>query len=129
MATRLIMSASERRRAPRSPERVSLSISDASGEFRAETKNISSAGIYCALEQFVPPMSKLNIRFELPGRIRRTKIRCTVVVVRVEPSIEEGERMNYNTALFFTDISKGDRAAVSRFVRKRLSASPTQSIE
>ena len=121
MAARL-MGTQERRRAPRAAERVPLAITDAGGDLHADTKNISAAGAYCTLDRFIPPMSKLELRFELPGSSRRIRIRCTGVVVRVEPVVMDANTMRYNTALFFTEISKHERAAISRFVQQRLSA-------
>ncbi len=114
----------ERRRAPRAPERIELAISEEGQELRTETKNISAAGAYCTLERFIPPMSKLELRFDLPtvGSARRSKVRCNGVVVRVEPVVTDGEAMRYNTALFFTDIDERDRQTISQFVRERLAA-------
>ena len=116
------MDEQDRRRAPRAPERVALSLRDAGRELQTESNNLSAAGIYCTLEQFIPPMSKLEVRFELPVGLRPARIRCTGVVVRVEPAVNDAEKIRYNTALFFTEISKRDRAAISRFVRQRLAA-------
>lgn len=116
------MSGPERRRTPRASERIELAIKDAGTELRTETKNLSAAGAYCTLDRFVPPMSKLELRFELPGFLRPARVLCMGVVVRVEPAIKDGDTMHYNTALFFTELSKRDRAAISRFVRQRLAA-------
>ena len=121
MASR-VMGTPERRRSPRAAQPVPLAIRDAKLDLRTETKNLSAAGAYCTLDRFIPPMSKLQLTFELPGSFRRTHIRCTAVVVRVEPIVKDPTAMRYNTALFFTEISKPGRAAISRFVRQRLSA-------
>ena len=117
-----VMAAAERRRVPRAAERIALDISDAGAEVRTETKNLSAAGAYCQLDRFIPPMSVLELRFELPGSPRRVRIGCRGVVVRVEPIVASGQTLGYNTALFFTEISDRDRAAISRFVGQRLAA-------
>lgn len=117
MATRV-----ERRRHLRTPERVSLDIQDAGTALSTETKNLSASGAYCTLNRFIAPMSKLQLRFELPHGARRVKIRCTGVIVRVEPVIANAERGSYNVAIFFTELSERDRSAISRFVRERLAS-------
>ena len=110
----------ERRAAPRIDERIPLAISDAGAELATETKNLSAAGVYCTVDRFIAPMSKLQLRFELPERSRRVCVRCVGVVVRVEPVVD-AERGRYHIGVFFTDIAERDRAAITRFVRQRLS--------
>jgi hypothetical protein len=123
MATRLM--ASERRRAPRIPGRVSLAVTDGGAEVQAETKDLSASGAYCLMDRFLAPMSKLQLRFELPrARSGRTTVRCAGVVVRVEPVVSEADRGRYHIAIFFTELSERDRSVISRYVQQRLSASP-----
>ena len=128
MATRLVPRMApkrERRREPRIDERIALAIRDASAELTTETKNLSASGAYCTLDRFIPPMSKLQLRFELPNvGARRTKISCTGVVVRVEPVITNLDRGHYHVAVLFMELSVRDRAAIARFIRQRLSMSP-----
>ena len=112
----------ERRRSPRVDERVALSLSDAGTELRTETRNLSASGAYCTLDRFLAPMTKLALRFELANGSRRVTIRCSGVVVRVEPVIASAERGQYHVAIFFTELAERDRAAISRFVSQRLSA-------
>lgn len=119
------MPQAERRRAPRIAERVVLAITDGGTELSTETKNLSASGAYCTLDRFIAPMSKLQLRFELPERSRRTTVRCAGVVVRVDPVIAGAERARYNVAIFFTELSERNRSAISRFVRQRLSATPS----
>jgi hypothetical protein len=120
MATRLM--SQERRRAPRITERVSVAIAGADTELRTETDNLSVSGAYCTLGRFIAPMTKLQLHFELPSSSRRVRIRCSGIVVRVEPVVASAERGRYNVAIFFTDLSERNRSAISRFVRQRLSA-------
>jgi len=112
----------ERRQAPRAFERVALAITDASTVYQADTKNISASGAYCTLGKFIAPMTKLQLQFELPDHARRVTVRCSGVVVRVEPVVASAERGLYDTAIFFTEISERHRAAISRFVQQRLAA-------
>lgn len=116
---------SERRKAPRVAERVTLAITDGGAAVRTETKNLSASGAYCTLERFLPPMTKLQLEFELSDGQRRTTVRCTGVIVRVEPIVANSERGGFNTAIFFTELADRDRAAIERFVRRRLSTAPS----
>ena len=114
----------ERRREPRTAERLPLAIQDASAELTTETHNISASGVYCTLDRFIAPMSKLQLRFELSNQGRRsTSIRCSGVVVRVEPAISNAQQGRYHVAVLFTELAERDRTAIARFVRQRLSAS------
>ena len=118
-----LMGEAERRRAPRSAETLPLAVTEGDTPVNAKMQNLSAAGAYCALERFIPPMTKLDLKFDLPGGARPTKVQCTAVVVRVEPSVTDGDVMRYNTALFFTDLAERDRKAISQFVQRRLSGS------
>ncbi len=115
----------ERRRELRATEHVPLAITDAGAVLTTETKNLSASGAYCTLDRFIAPMSKLQLTFELPNGRRKTHIRCSGVVVRVEPTIANSERARYNIAVFFTELSDRDRTAIKRFVRERLSTTPS----
>lgn len=115
----------ERRRAPRVAERVPLAISDGGGAITAETKNVSASGAYCTLDRFIAPMTKLQLQLELPDGARRTTIRCEGVVVRVEPAITHADHASYYVAIYFTSLRERDRAAITQFVRQRLSAPAT----
>ena len=121
MATRL-MKGQERRRAPRVAERVSVALTEEGKAFHAESENLSAAGVYCTLDRFLPPMTKLKVQFELPDGVRRVRVRCEGVVVRVEPIIASAERGRYQVSVFFTELADRDRSAISRFVSQRLSA-------
>ena len=116
----------DRRQAPRASERVPLSITDGSVDLQVETKDLSASGVCCVATQFIPLMTKVTLRLEVPHGARRANIRCTGVIVRTEP-IGTPEAPRYNIAVFFTDLSDQDRGAISRFVRERLSASPQRN--
>ncbi|MBI4342633.1 MAG: hypothetical protein HY599_04645, partial [Candidatus Omnitrophica bacterium] len=80
---------------------------------------------YCLLDRLIPPMTKLQLEFELPDGGRRLRIRGTGVVVRAEPVVSSAERGQYHIAIFFSEMSERHRAAISKFVRQRLSPSPS----
>ena len=114
----------ERRRAPRFAESASLNITEVEPPVQAEMKNLSATGVYCALDRFIPPMTKLQLHFELPGGTRQTHIRCAGVVVRVDPIVSTESQAHYNTGIYFTQLSDRDRSAITRFVRQRVSTQP-----
>lgn len=117
------MTIGERRRQPRIAERVVMAISDAGTELTTESQNLSTAGVYCTLGKFLAPMSKVQLVFALPNGSLSSTVRCTGVVVRVEPVIAHASLGQFNVAIFFTELSDRDRSAITRFVRQRLSAS------
>jgi hypothetical protein len=112
----------ERRRSPRVTGPVPLSLGDPGQEVTAETRNLSTTGVYCAIDQFIPPMTKLQLRFELPTGEGWVPVRCAGVVVRVEPVVTSPDRGRYHVAVFFTDIAETERSAISQFVAQRLAA-------
>ena len=126
MATRL-MAGSERRRAPRVSERVPLALTGEGAGIHTESENLSAAGVYCTLNRFISPMTKLQVQLELPDGAKRVRVRCEGVVVRVEPVIDSAERGRYHVAVFFSDLAERDRAAISRFVAQRLAARASTS--
>ncbi len=109
----------ERRGAPRIAARVPISVTDDDTPYSAEVDNLSASGVYCTVARFVPPMTRLELRFELPDG---HAISCGGVVVRAQPSVTNADRSVYQLAIFFTQLSTGDRSAISRFVQQRLAA-------
>ena len=126
MAARLMThehgTSDERRVHPRVPERLALAVTETGVAITVETKNISASGAYCTVDQFLPPMTKLALRFELPDGTRHATIACAGVVVRAEPVIESGSRGRYHIAIFFSDLRPQDRSAIERYVRQKLAA-------
>ena len=119
------MTTQERRQAPRVAERVALAMTEANVLLQAETKNLSASGAYCTVDRFIAPMTKLELQFELPIGARRATIRCSGVVVRVDPVVANAQRAHYNMAIFFTGLSDRERSVIEQFVRRRLSAAPS----
>lgn len=128
MATRIkkqTKKQSERRSEPRSEEKLNVLLSDSGVGFNAEAKNLSASGTYCTVDRFISPMTKLDLKFELPDGKKRTIIKCTGVVVRVEPIATDLNKPRYHMAVFFSDVNAQDRAVIARYVRGRLGASTT----
>ncbi len=117
----------ERRAAPRVSERIQFAITQDGSLIEAETNNLSISGAYCTTNRFIPPMTKLQVQFELPDGSKRTTVHCSGVVVRMEPIVSSPERGSYHIAIFFSDISEQGRNTIAQFVRARLaSTTPTR---
>ena len=109
----------ERRRAPRTAERVAMAIMEDSVEVQTSTHNLSASGVYCTLNRFIEPMTKLQLRFEVPDGSQAVNVSCAGVVVRVEPATPNASGP-YRVAIFFTDLAERHRALIGRFVHQRL---------
>ena len=112
----------DRRRAPRVDTRLPLSLGERTAELLTTTHNISASGAYCTVRKFLAPMTKLQVRMELPNDGHLVSIECRGVVVRVEPPEPAPRRATYRVAIFFSDLSERNRALISQFVQARLSA-------
>lgn len=118
------MTMRERRRHPRASERILIAVTGDGTILQTHTKNLSASGAYCTLDQFVPPMTKLDLQFDLADGSRRVAVRCSGVVVRIEPA-PTADQARYHVAIFFTELSDRNRSAITRFIRRRLSQAPS----
>jgi hypothetical protein len=114
-------SASERRRSPRLEHVVPLKLSSGDIEIVTETRNLSSSGVYCRVNSYIEPMTKLKIHLLLPvkknNRVSTKRISCQGVVVRTE-SVPNAD--HFNAAIFFNDIQPKDIRALADFVEQML---------
>lgn len=118
------MTAPNRRRAPRIPQRLPIHLRADTEELMTETENISVSGAYCTVTRFLSPMTKLQVRLEIPGPLEATTISCEAAVVRIEPAKPVADRSEYQVAVFFTDLSERDQAALTRYVQQHLQPTP-----
>ncbi|MCL6583813.1 MAG: hypothetical protein K6U11_09275 [bacterium] len=85
-------------------ELVTLPITIAKGSQSSQTQNISCFGIYCKLNQYIPPFTNVEVSLLLPQKQNSqlpSKISFKGIVVRVEPvEKNEGEGKEYNIAIF-----------------------------
>ena len=109
----------ERRRSPRFDYTIPLKLSSGDVEIVTETRNVSSSGVYCRVNTYIEPMTKLKIHLLLPvkksNRISTKRISCQGVVVRTE-SVPQQEY--FNAAIFFNDIQPKDIRALADFVEQ-----------
>ncbi len=111
----------ERRRSPRLDHTVPLKLSNGDVEIVTETRNVSSSGVYCRVNTYIEPMTKLKIHLLLPvkksNRISTKRISCHGIVVRTE-SVPNEEY--FNAAIFFNDLQPKDIQALADFVEQML---------
>ncbi len=119
------MSQRERRAAPRLAKQLPIILADAAGDMVVQTTNISASGAYCTLTRFLPPMTKLQVRLEVPDNPHHGRIACQGVVVRTEPSTPQPRRRRYDVAIFFSDITEHDRSALAHFVQQHVHTAST----
>jgi hypothetical protein len=114
-------SGSERRLSPRLDHIVPLKLSSGDIEIVTETSNLSSSGVYCRVNSYIEPMTKLKIHLLLPvkknNRLSTKRISCQGVVVRTE-SVPNHEY--FNAAIFFNDIQPKDIRSLADFVELML---------
>lgn len=109
-------SASDRRRFPRFPVQVPLSLSVSGAEqadiVNATAANVSMNGVYCTVNHYLPLFEKILITFVLPERTDDTyhlMSQCEGVVVRIEPEKEDPGCSEYQVALYFNNLSEAER--------------------
>ena len=109
-------SANDRRRHPRVDKNVPLKISTADVDLVTETKNLSRTGVYCRINKYIEPMTKLKIHLLLPlkkgNRMTTKKITCNGVIVRTE-SVCDNE---YSVAIYFNDIPARDADSITDYI-------------
>jgi hypothetical protein len=116
----------ERREHPRLYNNIPLKISREDGkDVVTKTVNISRAGAYCQIDQYIEPMTKLKLNLLVPqkkaGKANARKVVCTGVVVRTEPDTSPD---SYNIAIFFSDITKRDAEVIADFIAEMMNQQP-----
>ena len=111
------MTTTNRRRAPRIPHQLPLHLTHDEQDLITKTENVSASGAYCTVTRFLPLMTKLQIRLQIPGG---PTIVCEAAVVRIEPPKPAANRAAYQVAVFFTDLSAHDRSVLAHYVQQHL---------
>lgn len=112
---------SERRIQKRFNAKLPVKIGGSDFNITTDTKNISSSGIYCQIDQFVPVMTKLGLKMSITLIENDQKVKknvyCHAVVVRIKPEEESSETKFYQLGLFFTDIAEQDRKLINLYLQ------------
>jgi hypothetical protein len=111
----------DRRKFPRLQGNIPVKIYSDDFDFVTETKNLSRNGVYCRVDKYIEPMTKLKMHLLLSckkeGKIVTQKISCQGVIVRTE-SVPGTEI--FNVAIYFNDIKERDADNISVFVETML---------
>lgn len=111
----------ERRRSPRIANNIPVKICSEQGDIVTETGNISRSGVYCKVDKYIEPMTKMKVHLLLPvkkgGKNSSKKISCQGVVVRSEAL--EGQE-SFNIAIFFNDIAQRDAETIADYINNFL---------
>ena len=105
----------ERRKAPRLDKNIPVKICREDGDLVTETANLSRSGVYCRVEKYIEPLTKLKIHLLIPltknSKIVTKKVSCQGVVVRTETVNDK-----YNVAIFFNDITQRDAETIAEYI-------------
>lgn len=113
----------EKRQSPRVNRTLPVKLSDPGFDILTETKNISDSGAYCAVNQHIAPMTKLNLILLLPFKKGKTKeikkVNCSGVVVRCERVTDENE-YPYRIGVYFNGLKDQDKKLLRCYVTSAL---------
>lgn len=111
----------ERRRDPRLGNNIPIRISQDDGDMVTETANISRSGLYCKVNRYIEPMTKLKVCLLLPlrknGKDVTKQILAQGVVVRAEQIAQTDD---HHIAIFFSEIAQRDAESISDYVSSYL---------
>ena len=110
----------ERRRARRIDDSFAATLQDGDQTAESTIRNISASGAYCTVNRFIAPMTKIQVRFNLPDSDPSVTIDCVGVVVRVTPRAHEAQQALYDIAIFFSDISSRQQRQLKTYVEERM---------
>ena len=114
--------AAERRKSPRIAKELPINIAADGYGFSTTTQNVSCTGVYCRVNRYIPPFTKIAVKMALPivnpktARNSLSCLECKGVVVRTEDEDMGG----FNIAIFFNDINDSQRQKISRYVNQFL---------
>ena len=108
----------ERRRYPRIEQTLPLKIAADGYGFATSTQNVSCVGVYCHLDKYIPPFTKIAAKVILPlmvgGSLKNIEVECHGVVVRTEDEKKGG----FNIAVFFNGIKESQRKKIAQYVNQ-----------
>ena len=101
-----------------------LDLTEAAGPDDLETINVSSTGLYFRSRNYIEPMTKLELSFDVPvdpEDIRTlAAVSCEGIVARVVPEIPTDSDDGYEVAVFFTTIDAESLHHLERYIETRL---------
>lgn len=111
---------SERRQYPRINRALPLKIAANGYQFATSTENVSCVGVYCRLDKYIPPFTKIAVKVVLPvmaeGKMKDVEVDCHGVVVRTDDDAKGG----FNIAVFFNGIQENQKKKIAQYVNQFL---------
>jgi len=110
----------ERRKYPRIDRQLPLKVVANGYDFVTATQNVSCVGVYCQINKYVPPFTRVTVKLTLPiftsNGNKNCKVECKGVVVRTE----DKDKNNFNVAIFFNEIKGEQRKIISQYINQFL---------
>ncbi|MFH0738701.1 MAG: PilZ domain-containing protein [Candidatus Omnitrophota bacterium] len=114
-------SKAERRLYPRLEKKLPLNVAADGYDFTTSTQNISCVGVYCRVNKYIPPFTKIAVKIRLPktkdSNPKECNVECKGVIVRTEDEKSGG----FNIAIFFNEIKDSQRHKISHYIAQFLS--------
>lgn len=111
----------EKRKHPRLEKNIPVKICSDDMDFVTETTNLSCSGVYCRVNKYVQPMTKLKLHILLPvkkqNKITAKKISCSGVIVRSE-SIPGND--DFCLAIYFSEMNRRDSTYIFDYIQSVL---------
>jgi len=111
-------SADERRKYPRFEHRFPIKVAVDGYDFITVTQNVSCVGVYCHINKYMPPFTKVMVRLILPVMTEKGRkdyeVQCKGVVVRTDDEEEGG----FNIAVFFNEMNEDQRRKISQYINQ-----------
>ncbi len=110
----------ERRLYPRLEKKLPLNVAADGYDFATTTQNISCVGVYCHVNKYIPPFTKIAVKIRLPKTSSITPRECDVECKGVIVRTEDEKKGGFNIAIFFNEIKDSQRHKISGYIRKFL---------
>jgi hypothetical protein len=116
----------ERRRAPRIHAKLAMEVKlGTGGTASASSINVSANGIYFCSDNYIEPLTRLEITLLLPRSDphgpEAHEVACQGVVVRIDPDKPVRDHTKYDIACYFTEIAERDRDTLESYILQQLS--------
>jgi hypothetical protein len=110
----------ERRRQPRIPVDLPLRLTFRDKTVETRIDDLSASGIRFRAPAPLPLLSRVQIALELPDGTPGKPLPPVAITGVVVRCLERPPGQEYDTAIFFEDLSESGRTRLSRFVTFRL---------
>lgn len=110
----------EKRLHPRIEHEIPLKVIANGYDFATCSMNLSCVGAYCHIQKYVPPFTRVSVKFNLPmaasNRQKSVPVECKGVIVRSEDQSNGG----YNVAIFFNGITEHVKQQIAHYLHQLL---------